>query len=206
MGDGPHLDFIKNKLELLLNYSTNILAYLMFKSRGTNMTLHPVTGRLVQYRQILDSLQHLDEIVMPQVESLLARIDSNESVESIIKKEKKKLKKQLNPISVPKTNNEGKIENSKKKRKRKASKTVNDDLTMDERMAVQLFKATKKSKVDSDESDEDLDGNELVDDVSDKEVDNDANEIINDGQDEEQEEKRAITYTIAKNKGLMPKR
>ena len=30
--DGPVMDYVRNKLELVLNYCTNILAYLMFKS------------------------------------------------------------------------------------------------------------------------------------------------------------------------------
>merc|ERR1719318_2346092 len=41
--DGPVLDYVRNKLELVLNYCTNILAYLMFKSRGVSLALHPVT-------------------------------------------------------------------------------------------------------------------------------------------------------------------
>ena len=48
--EGPCLDFVKYKLELLMNYCTNISAYLMFKSKGVSLTLHPVTTRLVQYR------------------------------------------------------------------------------------------------------------------------------------------------------------
>merc|ERR1711936_1069450 len=76
--DGPVLDYVRNKLELLLNYCTNILAYLMLKSRGVTMALHPVTGRLVQYRQLIDSLEEMDKVVMPQVEEVLKRKEKGE--------------------------------------------------------------------------------------------------------------------------------
>merc|ERR1719318_1742314 len=57
LAEGPVMDYVRNKLELVLNYCTNILAYLMFKSRGVSLALHPVTGRLVQYRQLVDRLE-----------------------------------------------------------------------------------------------------------------------------------------------------
>merc|ERR1712215_633102 len=82
--DGPVLDYVRNKLELLLNYCTNILAYLMFKSRGVTMALHPVTGRLVQYRQLIDSLEEMDKVVMPQVEEVLKRKEKGESVKQMV--------------------------------------------------------------------------------------------------------------------------
>ena len=47
---GPQLEYVRSKLQLLLNYCTNIAAYLMFRAQGVSLTLHPVTGRLVQYR------------------------------------------------------------------------------------------------------------------------------------------------------------
>ena len=80
--DGPVLDYVRNKLELVLNYCTNILAYLMFKSRGVSLALHPVTGRLVQYRQLIDRLEEMDKIVMPQVEEVLRRAAKGEAVKS----------------------------------------------------------------------------------------------------------------------------
>ena len=99
-----------------------------------------------------------------------------------------------------------------KKRKRKKQKSEGEalenlaSLTHDERMAVELYNVIKKTKKNEDlEESPDEDG--LVEslqtaDVTEKEATtNDAVEY-----DEEGEEKRAITYKIAKNKGLMPKR
>ena len=73
-----------------------------------------------------------------------------------------------------------------------------EGLTGDERIAVELYEAIKKNKgnAESDSSeDEKLDkmgGEEIEDNIEDEE--------------EEEEGKRSITYQIAKNKGLTPKR
>ena len=47
---GPVPDYVRAKYQLLLNYSVNILCYLMLRAEGANLKLHPVTSRLVQYR------------------------------------------------------------------------------------------------------------------------------------------------------------
>merc|ERR1712059_28708 len=95
----------------------------------------------------------------------------------------------------------------KKKRKRKTS-IDKSDLTMDEKMAVDLYKAIKKTKnnEDLDSDDDDLDEDLLK--SADGDVEDNQEDILDPatGYNEEDEEKRAITYKIAKNKGLMPKR
>lgn len=81
------------------------------------------------------------------------------------------------------------------------SKTANDDdvqlnnqaLTSDELSAIAMYEATRKQKAQTniesdDESDEDVEEND---------------EIQN---EEENDDRRGITYQIAKNKGLTPKR
>ena len=37
------------------------------------MALHPVTGRLVQYRKLINRLEEMEKISMPQVEEVLRR-------------------------------------------------------------------------------------------------------------------------------------
>merc|ERR1712106_852559 len=122
--EGPVLDFIRNKLELVLNYCTNILAYLMFKSRGVSMALHPVTGRLVQYRQFIDRLEEMDKIVMPQVEDVLRRTAKGESVKQMVKEERRKVRMELErkkqkPLKFGKQTEPEDETESKKKRKKK---------------------------------------------------------------------------------------
>ena len=43
----------------------------MFKTKNVNLKLHPLTKRLVEYKQLLNQMSSLDEIVGPQLEQLL---------------------------------------------------------------------------------------------------------------------------------------
>jgi len=219
--DGPVLDFVKSKLELVLNYCTNILAYLMFKSKGVSLALHPVTGRLVQYRQLIDRLEEIDKIVMPQVEEVLRRVDKGEEIKQMVREERRRARRELErkkqkPLKFGKETEEEEIEVKKKKRKNKRkaesdSITGMEGLTGDEKMAVELYQVIKKSK-----NNEDLDEEELEDDLAlDTRENEPENDVLegdntyndkNELEDDEEAEKRAITYKIAKNKGLMPKR
>jgi len=227
--DGPVLDYVRNKLELLLNYCTNILAYLMFKSRGVTMALHPVTGRLVQYRQLIDSLEEMDKVVMPQVEEVLKRKEKGESVKQMVKEERRKVRRELEkkrqkPFKFSKQADADSVEEQPKNKKRKKNKRKAETdevsglegLTGDEKMAVELYQVIKKSRNNEDlEEDDDVDDLGLEENEDEKEEDNedgadnlDSNTYNdhNDMEGEEEAEKRAITYKIAKNKGLMPKR
>jgi len=221
--DGPVLDYIRNKLELLLNYCTNILAYLMFKSRGVTMALHPVTGRLVQYRQLIDKLEDMDKVVMPQVEEVIKRKENGESVKQMVKEERRKARRELERKKqkpfIFSTKSES-VEDTKSKKKRKNKRKAEavglsglEGLTGDEKMAVELYQAIKKSKNNEDlQDDDDLEDIALnpredeKEDNDEENIDNNTYNDTNDLEEEEEAEKRAITYKIAKNKGLMPKR
>ena len=82
------------------------------------------------------------------------------------------------------------------------AESVPEDLTTDERIALEVYnalKSKKKSKKDE------LDDDEVTDEAMD--LSEDGPQGNNDEAEEEQElERRAITYQIAKNKGLAPKR
>ena len=71
---GPAAEYIRARHQIILNYCTNIAAYLMFKTRRTNMKFHPITGQLVQYKQLLDQMESLDEILAPQIDTILKAI------------------------------------------------------------------------------------------------------------------------------------
>jgi len=215
--DGPVLTYIRNKLELLLNYCTNIIAYLMFKSQGVHLALHPVTGRLVQYRQLIDRLEDKDKIVMPQVNEVLSRLEKGEIVKQMVKEERRKFRKEqerknTKPLKFKALKEDvNEASNKKKKRKQKKRKAESEltgleGLTGDERIAVEMYQAMKKSKTVEDfEDEESLDENEKEG-VEEHAPENENNIPLDDVENEEEAEKRAITYTIAKNKGLMPKR
>ena len=69
--EGPAADYVKAKLSIILSYCSNIACYLMFKTRRTPLRFHPVTGRLVQYKQLLDEMaaSPVDSSVMEQGQS-----------------------------------------------------------------------------------------------------------------------------------------
>jgi len=203
---GPVTEFVRIKFQILVNYCTNICAYLMFKAKGTNLKLHPVTGRLVEYKLLLDSLVKMDNIVQPQVDSLLERLGAGEKLESLMREERRRANKQKNKLSGKKRKlkilqkkpivEEGEDTEMKSKKRKKMPKP--EDLTGDEQMAVNLYQAIRRNKNDLEEDDD-----ENEDDQIDRVVHNDDVELDDDG---EEAERRGITYKIAKNKGLMPKR
>ena len=81
---------------------------------------------------------------------------------------------------------------------KKQPKSKIEDLTHDERVALEVYEALKTKKNPQEDNDSDLD--ELEDDDV-QAMDQDT-EAVPEGE----EERRAITYQIAKNKGLQPKR
>ena len=219
--EGPQMDFVRSKLQLLLNYSTNIAAYLMFRAQGESLTLHPVTGRLVQYRQLLDSLKPMDEVVMPGVEALLQRLDLGEEVTTLVREERRRERRKAEGGRKKKLSLAQKEEDQivpEKKRKRKKKRKDPEEgalenlsaLTQDERMAVELYNVIKKSRKNEDLDEESADEDGLLDSLDRVEdtPEESTGATTNDGAeyDEEGEEKRAVTYKMAKNKGLMPKR
>ena len=219
--EGPQMDFVRSKLQLLLNYSTNIAAYLMFRAQGESLTLHPVTGRLVQYRQLLDSLKPMDEVVMPGVEALLQRLDLGEEVSTLVREERRRERRKAEggrkkKLSLAQKEADQIVPEKKRKRKKKSKDPEEgalenlSALTQDERMAVELYNVIKKSRKNEDLDDESADEDGLLDSLDRVEdaPEESTGATTNDGAeyDEEGEEKRAVTYKMAKNKGLMPKR
>lgn len=209
---GPVTKYVRTKFQILTNYCTNISAYLMFKAKGTNLKLHPVVGRLVEYKNLLDSLEDFDSVVGPQVDKLLERLDAGESIQEIVKEEKRRAKKKMRKqqqttlklLQDKKEAVEDKADEAEegKQRKRKPEPQSLEGLTHDELGAVELYQSIKRKKVDLNE--------EAVDESDD---DNNATESLNpalndDEEDDVDEEtkKRNITYEMAKNKGLTPKR
>jgi len=215
---GPVAEFVRAKFQLLINYCTNIAAYLMFKSKGTNLKLHPVTGRLVEYKQLIDSLQSMEKLVQPQIDSLLARLDEGDAIEDIVKEERrremKKLKKTTGKKKVLKllqkekeidNTLEEKTEKSTTKKRKQPDETA--DLTRDERLAVELYRAIKRNKNDLDDDNDSEDLPQEDDPKASNGITVNPEVASADNVDlDEGDEKRGITYEIAKNKGLKPKR
>ena len=71
---------------IIFSYGVNIACYLMFKSRKVDLKMHPLTARLVGYKNILDDLEKkLDPIVMPQIEEILDLIGKEGGLQKLKK-------------------------------------------------------------------------------------------------------------------------
>jgi len=99
---GPAMDFVKTKHSLALNYCVNVLTYVMFKTKKVNLKLHPLTKRLVQYKQLLDQLAPLEDVMNKQIDSLLKSGPSSIKETSNPVKKTKKVPKKLNILTETK--------------------------------------------------------------------------------------------------------
>merc|ERR1719339_531735 len=158
---------------------------------------------------------------MPGVEALLQRLDLGEEVTTLVREEKRRERRKLEGGRKKKLSlaqkEEDQIVPEKKRKRKKKSKDPEESalenlsaLTQDERMAVELYNVIKKSRKNEDLDDESADEDGLLDSLDRVEdaPEESTGATTNDGAeyDEEGEEKRAVTYKMAKNKGLMPKR
>ena len=68
------------------SYGVNIACYLMFKSRKVDLKMHPLTARLVGYKNILDEMEKkLDPIVLPQIQAILDLISRDGGLQKLKK-------------------------------------------------------------------------------------------------------------------------
>ena len=62
----------------------------MFKAKRSSLKVHPLTGGLVQYKQLLDQLDPISDSVMKQIDDITERVKQGSSVQSLVKKAKKR--------------------------------------------------------------------------------------------------------------------
>ncbi|KAF3428880.1 hypothetical protein E2986_08732 [Frieseomelitta varia] len=67
----PAVSFIKTKYHLLLNYCINISFYLMLKAKRLPVNSHPIIKRLAQYRQLLNQLESAQGKLMQEIQEIL---------------------------------------------------------------------------------------------------------------------------------------
>ena len=51
----------------------------MFKTQRTDLKFHPITTRLVQYKQLLDKMGPLDEAMRPEIDRVLGVVAKHQS-------------------------------------------------------------------------------------------------------------------------------
>lgn len=172
--------FIRSKYHILLNYCINVSFCLMLKIKGLPVKSHPVVKRLAQYRQLLDQLQSKQGNLLEQVTEILKAVKKDKPLYSISDGGSQiQIHKKIPGL--------GNI-NKKLKRLKETEKQDKEE---------QLLSATTDEEASMDEAD--LDNTKCNDKTA------DGKDIILDTTNEE-EGKRAITYQIAKNRGLTPYR
>ena len=107
--EGPAADYVRTRLQTIMNYCTNIAAYLMFKTKRTDLKFHPITGQLVKYKKLLDQMEPLNKLIEPQIRRILKAIkvkpkDTNKNaslkrLKKLIKQEKENMEGSATKIS-----------------------------------------------------------------------------------------------------------
>lgn len=188
---GPATDFLKTRYQLILNYCTNISCYLTFKIKRVPLKYHPLTGKLLQYKHLLDRMEALNQSLMPQIQEVLSQIQAGQTIETLVKQAKRRVR--VAEVGQKRKANKKKLkilEPIKNGQEKPDKPEV--ELTMDERKAVEMYDAIRNKKKNIQEDSEDESEPE--------------EEMPVNGQKAGEEERRSITYQIAKNKGLTPKR
>ncbi|KAK9685802.1 Triosephosphate isomerase [Popillia japonica] len=175
------LEFVRFYYELILNYATNISMYLLLKASKTNMKNHPIVKRLFQYRQHLTQADAVfEESIKPQV-PILMNLEHNEPRKKTLKLLKKLRNKKEHETELADTKSVTSDNNDLK-----TSNIKNDKITKHVTFGVDTSES-------SDSDSEKMQASE----TEKMNTNDDNNQTI---------EKRAITYQIAKNKGLTPHR
>ncbi|XP_053171333.1 something about silencing protein 10 [Scomber japonicus] len=173
---GKGADYLKTKQQLYLNYCTNISFYLVLKAKRVPVHNHPVIERLLTYRNLINELGAVDARLAPQFRKLLAGEGKDKAT------------------SRPA---EGKKVGVSSKKNMDSGETVpeieeDSDSDLDEEAALQFYRGVEERlKLKRKTNDPAAEGLEEHEDEE-EEFDPDA--------------KRGITYQMAKNKGLTPKR
>lgn len=174
----PAVSFIRIKYHLLLNYCINISFYLMLKAKRLPVSTHPVIKRLAQYRQLLNQLESEQGNLIQEIQEILKTKKEEKILYNILDNNKMNINKQKISHFNEKTNH--------------IEKFVNEDTN------IYSLESESDFEIENEHTNEKID----LQDREKNKIENvdTLNTIIDD------EGKRAITYQIAKNKGLMPHR
>lgn len=178
--DCPAVAFVKTKYQIVLNYCVNISFYLMLKAKRLPVSSHPVIKRLAQYRQLLIQLQSGEGNLLEKIQEIL-KIEKNGGSLYNVSEESVTCFNKKKMVTVME---------DKKKRQQQISE-ASEDKESDNIIDDELYEENNLSEEDDEEN-------------LNVETDNQENKISE--QREDMEGKRAITYQIAKNKGLTPHR
>ncbi|KAK3596510.1 hypothetical protein CHS0354_039030 [Potamilus streckersoni] len=228
---GKAADYVITKLQLSLNYCVNIAFYLMLQAKHTPVINHPVIKRLVQYRNLLKELEPVDQKLKSEVDQILEKLKNREDVHfttseipqaknTFIRRkmvttsrnngtDKRKLSELVTDDSDDLSDED--VESflpptgGGSKRMKKQLKEEGKYETRDEKAALAYYQMMKEGrKNDIEKEDMDTLKSKGDDGQEEKEVGEEEEDFAE--EDGEADSKRAITYQIAKNKGLTAKK
>ncbi|XP_035698017.1 something about silencing protein 10-like [Branchiostoma floridae] len=214
---GKGATYVETKFQLYLNYCVNISFYLVLKAGHTpNVRSHPVINRLVQYRNLINELEPLDQKLEPEVSFLLqpseegageappGGVGAGEAQPGGVQKARRKQKEKQKPADTQ-TNTDGVAQEETSQTQQtlksaKLKKRKKEHLTAAEKEAIEFYEQLKAKRRKAQQEEDESPGEEEEDTVAEDKPTEDQMEV------EEEDGKRAITYEISKNKGLTPKR
>lgn len=194
----PIIEFAATRNSLILTYCTNVTFYLLLKAKRIPIKNHPIVKRLVQLRQLLIKLEDkYTTIVRPQLERFIEVLKEGREIVLIDQnKPKSKPKQKSKKLNILK-NIEGNDDDE----------SVEDETDSDEYDEESIAKRMKFDSIDDDEEHEDEGDDKMENgDDDDEQNENDDETPTTAGGDDDENEKRKITYQMAKNKGLTPHR
>lgn len=204
----PAIEYVSLKRRLILQYCTNITFYMILKAKRVPVANHPVIKRLISFRNLLKQLEPVDKRLASEVNILLVKLSKGEDIVPLTvpaakaqAKPKLRVTQQLQskPEDSPKeTPKESPVKQKKKDLKRKH--TVEEQEILD--MYAEMRKKSRADEASASEDDgdgEDEAGFEDYGDEDEEQIEDESGEMPGD-------ERRGITYQIAKNKGLTAKR
>ncbi|XP_029359074.1 something about silencing protein 10 [Echeneis naucrates] len=173
---GKGADFLKTKQQLYLNYCTNISFYLVLKAKRIPAHNHPVIERLLTYRNLINELGAVDARLAPEYRKLLTSEENDNAIDNTAESKKTR------------------VSSKKKKGSVKTKPEVEEasDSDLDEEAALRFYRDAEERLKLKRKSNTPNAGELVAHDDDEEELDPDA--------------KRGITYQMAKNKGLTPKR
>nr|XP_037279350.1 LOW QUALITY PROTEIN: something about silencing protein 10-like [Rhipicephalus microplus] len=198
----PAIEYVNLKRQLIVQYCTNITFYMILKAKRAPVANHPVIKRLISFRNLLKQLEPVDKRLANEVNILLDKLSKGEDIVPLTasatkpqQKPKLRITQQVQSDASSSTKEASKGSFVKQDKKRKN--------TEEEQAILDMYaEMRKKSRFEGSSGSED----EEEEDVDVENFDAEDQEQLDENEEEGGDERRGITYQIAKNKGLTAKR
>ncbi|XP_049270697.1 something about silencing protein 10 [Rhipicephalus sanguineus] len=198
----PAIEYVNLKRQLIVQYCTSITFYMILKAKRVPVANHPVIKRLISFRNLLKQLEPVDKRLATEVNiNMLDMLSKGEDIVPLTasatkpqQKPKLRITQQVQSDASGSTKEAPKGSPVKQDKKRKN--------TEEEQAILDMYaEMRKKSRFEGSSGSEE----EEEEDVELEPFDGEDQEQLED-EEEGGDDRRGITYQIAKNKGLTAKR